>query len=40
MNIDSQCSHYALCLKPDTLTTAQDASNSKKKKKGGVIPVR
>ena len=38
-NINSQCSHYALCLKPATLTTAQDASNSKKKKKGGVIPV-
>ena len=33
MNIDDQCSHCALCLKPATLTTAQDASNSKKKRK-------
>ena len=33
MNIDCQCSHYALCLKPATLTTAQDDSNLREKKK-------
>ena len=31
INIDHQCPHYALCLKPATITIPQDASNSKKK---------